>query len=103
MSLLMRTLKALKRKGSSSYDVVPNCDRPLEAYVPNPRDAELLLWHENHKTYGKIQHPRNGRQWKQFDLAHPKDFSNDPRNIRLGLRMNGMSPFREMRNPHSTW
>jgi hypothetical protein len=45
----------------------------------------------------------DGRQWKQFDLAHHEDFSNDPRNIRFGLSTDGMSPFGEMRNPHSTW
>jgi hypothetical protein len=66
----------------------------------NPRDAELLLWHVNRKTDRKIQHPVDGRQWKQFDLAHQEDFCNDPRNIRFGLNTDGMSPFGEMRNPH---
>jgi hypothetical protein len=57
----------------------------------------------NHKMDGKIQHLTNGRQWKHFDLAHQENFSNDPRNIMLGLSMNGMNPFREMRNLHSIW
>jgi hypothetical protein len=69
----------------------------------NPRDAELLLWHVNRKTNGKIRHPVYGRQWKQFDLSHQEDFSNDPRNIRFRLSTPGMSLFREMKNPHSTW
>jgi hypothetical protein len=69
----------------------------------NPRDVEMLLWHVNCKTDGKIRHPTNGRQWKQFDLAHQEDFSNDLRNIRFGLSTDEMSPFREMRNPHTTW
>jgi hypothetical protein len=43
-----------------------------------------------------------GRQWKHFNLSHDDDFSNDPRNIRFGLSTDGMNPFREMRNPHST-
>jgi hypothetical protein len=75
----------------------------LKRMFSNPRDPELLLWHVNCKTYENIQHPADGRQWKQFDLAHQEDFSNDPRNIRFGLSMDGMSPFGEMRNPHSTW
>jgi hypothetical protein len=75
----------------------------LKRMFSNLRDAELLLWHVNHKTDGKIQHPVDGRQWKQFDLAHHEDFSNDPRNIKFGLSTDGMSPFEEMRNPHSTW
>jgi hypothetical protein len=55
------------------------------------------------KTDGKIRHPVDGRQWKYFDLNHQEDFSNDPRNIRFGLSTDGMNPFREMRNPYSTW
>jgi hypothetical protein len=72
----------------------------LKGMFSNPRDAELLLWNVNH---GKIQHPADGRQWKQFDLAHLQDFSNDKKNIRFGLSINGMSPFGEMRNPHGTY
>jgi hypothetical protein len=74
----------------------------LKRMFSNPRDVELLLWHVNHKINGKIQHHANGRQWKQFDLAHQEDFSNDPRNIRFGLSTDEMTPFREMRNPYST-
>jgi hypothetical protein len=73
----------------------------LKHMFSNPMDTELLLWHVNRKTDEKIRHPVDGRQWKQFDLAHQEDFSNDPRNIRFGLSTDGMSPFREMRNPHS--
>jgi hypothetical protein len=29
-----------------------------------------LLWHMNCRTDGKIRHPVDDRQWKQFDLAH---------------------------------
>jgi hypothetical protein len=36
MSLLIRTLNALKREKFRSCDVVPTCDRPLEAYVLKP-------------------------------------------------------------------
>jgi hypothetical protein len=36
----------------------------LKHMFSNPRDAELLLWHVNHKADGKIQHPVDGRQWK---------------------------------------
>jgi hypothetical protein len=80
---------------------LPVIDR-LKRMFSNPRDAELLLWHVNRKTDEKIRHPVNGRQLKQFNLAHQEDFSNDLRNIRFGLSTDGMSPFGEMRNPHST-
>jgi hypothetical protein len=42
----------------------------LKRMFSNPRDIELLLWHVNHKTGGHIRHHEDGRQWKQFDLAH---------------------------------
>jgi hypothetical protein len=75
----------------------------LNCMFSNPRDPELLLWHVNHKTDGKIRHPTDGKQWKQFDLDHQEDISNDPRNIRFGLSMDGMNPFGETRNPHNIW
>jgi hypothetical protein len=81
---------------------LPVIDR-LKRVFANPRDDEMLLWHMNHKIDGKIRHLTDGRQWKQFDLAHQEDFSNDPRNVRFELSTDGMSPFGEMRNPHSTW
>jgi hypothetical protein len=56
---------------------LPVIDR-LKHIFSNPRDAELLLWHVNRKTDGKIQHLTDDRQWKQFDLAHQEDFSNEP-------------------------
>jgi hypothetical protein len=37
MSLPMSTMKALREKSSHSCDVVPTCNRPLEAYVLKPK------------------------------------------------------------------
>ena len=81
---------------------LPVIDR-LKRLFSNPRDAELLLWHSSRKKDGKIRHPADGRQWKKFDNNHYLDFSHDPRNIRFGLSTDGMNPFGEMTNPHSTW
>jgi hypothetical protein len=74
----------------------------LKCIFSNAREAQLLFWHVQQKWDGKIRHSTDGRQWKHFDLSH-EDFSNDPRNIRFGLSTDGMNPFGEMRNPHSTW
>jgi hypothetical protein len=68
-----------------------------------PRGDELLLWHVNRKTDGKIWHPVDGKKRKYFDLTHQEDFSNDPRNIKFRHSTNGINPFGEMRNSHSTW
>jgi hypothetical protein len=34
----------------------------LKRMFSNPRDAELLLWHVNCNTDGKIRHPMDGKQ-----------------------------------------
>jgi hypothetical protein len=69
----------------------------------NVWEAQLLLGHVQPMRDKKIRHPADGRQWKHFDLSHDEDFSNDQRNIRFGLNTDGMNPFGEMMNPHSTW
>ena len=75
----------------------------LKRMFANPRDAELLIWHSTRKKDGMIRHPADARQWIKFDSEHVEEFSNDARNIRFGLSTDGMNPFGEMRNPHSTW
>jgi hypothetical protein len=40
---------------------LPVIDR-LKYVFSNPRDAELLLWHVNHRTDEKIRHPVDGKQ-----------------------------------------
>jgi hypothetical protein len=42
---------------------LPVIDR-LKRVFSNPRDDELLFWHVNRKTDGKVRHPAYGRQWK---------------------------------------
>lgn len=78
---------------------LPMIDR-LKRMFSNPRDAELLIWHDVvRRKDGKLRHPADARQWKTFDLKHP-EFSDDPRNIRMAISTDGMNPFGEMRNPH---
>jgi hypothetical protein len=49
-----------------------------------------------------LHHPADGIQWKNFDQNH-KDFAVKVRNIRFVLRTDGMNPFGEIGNSHSTW
>jgi hypothetical protein len=101
--LQIKTVKGLERWNPPAFMMwdLPVIDH-LKHMFSNAREAQLLLWHGQRMRDGRIRHPANGRQCKQFDLSH-EDFSNDPRNIRFGLSTNGMNPFREMRNPHSTY
>jgi hypothetical protein len=49
-----------------------------------------------------LHHSANGIQWRNFDWKH-KDFAAEVRNIRFRLSTDGMNPFGETYNSHSTW
>jgi len=82
---------------------LPVVDR-LRCLFANPEDAQLMSWHasDEHKDDGKLQHPADGQQWKDFNENH-KDFANEPRNVRFALSTNGMNPFAERSSKHNTW
>ena len=79
---------------------LPVIDR-IRRLFANPRDAELMTWHAE-RGDGKIRHPADASQWKRFNSVHP-EFAGEKRNIRFALSTDGMNPFGQMRNPHSTW
>ncbi|GJT15299.1 hypothetical protein Tco_0874005 [Tanacetum coccineum] len=47
-----------------------------------------------------MQHPVDGRAWKNFDTKYP-DFAAEPRNVRLGLAANGFNPFGNLSQSYS--
>jgi hypothetical protein len=52
---------------------LPMIDR-LRALFRNPDDAKLMSWHasaDRTKDDGKLRHPSDGNQWKEFDMAFP--------------------------------
>ena len=57
-------------------------------------DAETredVLWHSRNQEYryqNVMCHPSHGSEWKSFNHKHKK-FDADPRNIRLGLALDG--------------
>ena len=64
----------------------------LERLYATKNTAKQMTWHFDHRTEpGFMAHPRDGQAWKHFDSMHP-DFASDPRNIRLGLCIDGFSP-----------
>ena len=69
----------------------------------NAKDAKLLRWHvEGRKSDGMLRHPGDSPQWRTIDGKFP-EFSEEPRNLRLGLSADGMNPYRTMSSNHSTW
>jgi hypothetical protein len=55
-----------------------------------------------HKDDGKLRHPADGQQWKDFNENH-KDFAKKLRNVRFALSTDGMNPFAERSSKHNTW
>lgn len=64
-----------------------------------------MSWHasaKRKKDDGKLWHPSDGKQWKDFNTAYP-EFGKEPRHVRFTLSTDGMNPFGELSSSHSTW
>jgi len=63
-----------------------------------------MSWHasDERKDDGKLQHPADAKQWKDFDKKYP-DFAEEKWNVRFALSTDGMNPFGERSSTHSTW
>ena len=87
------------RKILRHFPVIP---RLLRMY--RCRDiAELMQWHaQNKSTDGKQRSMVDSKMWMEFDNKWP-DFSQEPRNIRLGLALHGVNPFSDQSTKWSTW
>ena len=78
----------------------------LRALFRNLEDAKLMSWHasaERIKGNGKLRHPSDANQWKRFDAKYAKVFGDEARNVRFALSTDGMNPFGDLSNSHSTW
>jgi hypothetical protein len=78
----------------------------LRRFFSNPKDAKLMRWWDSYKHTkgdGKLRHPADARQWKEFDEKYYLEFGNYPRNVRFVLSTDGMNPFGERSSTDSTW
>ncbi|XP_059649606.1 uncharacterized protein LOC132295377 isoform X1 [Cornus florida] len=68
------------------------------------KTAKDMRWHKEKrvKEVDVFRHPANSMAWEEFDKEHDW-FSNDPRNVRLGLASDGFNPFGNMSNSYSMW
>jgi hypothetical protein len=74
----------------------------LQRLFMNKANAELLQWHvRESKKDAMLHHPANRIQLRNFYWKH-KDFVAKVRNIRFELSTDGMNPFGETGNSHST-
>ncbi|GJT74226.1 hypothetical protein Tco_1040951 [Tanacetum coccineum] len=63
-----------------------------------------MTWHATGKCMepGKMQHPVDGRAWKNFDTKY-SNFAKEPRNVRLGLAADGFNLFGNISQAYSMW
>lgn len=65
--------------------------------------SEMMTWAtDNRSTDGMQRHIGDSKHWNQFNEAHP-DFAAEPRNVRLGLSLDGVNPFGDKNNKYSCW
>lgn len=65
--------------------------------------AKDLRWHFTNKSEdGTIHHPMDSLAWDLIDKKWPL-FSNDPRNLGLGLASDGFNPFSNLSTTYSCW
>ncbi|XXG68736.1 hypothetical protein AAC387_Pa06g1755 [Persea americana] len=67
------------------------------------KTATEMRWHsEKRVDDGIARHPADSVEWKEFDKKYPK-FSQETRNVRLGLATDGFNPFGNMSTSYSMW
>ncbi|XP_028126746.1 uncharacterized protein LOC114323365 [Camellia sinensis] len=75
----------------------------LKRLYMSRKTAEDMRWHKEKRIDdGVLRHPADSDEWKEFDVQHPQ-FALEPRNVRLGLAVDGFNPFRNMSNSYSLW
>lgn len=75
----------------------------LKRLYMSKKTAVDMRWHKEKRVEDEIlRHPADGEEWKNFDQRHPM-FSQDARNVRLGLATDGFNPFGNMSTSYSMW
>ncbi|KAL0367433.1 UNVERIFIED_CONTAM: hypothetical protein Sradi_3633400 [Sesamum radiatum] len=88
------------RRKKTAYAILrylPITPRLQRLYASNTT-AEHMSWHATHETEsGVMYHPSDVEAWKYFNETHP-DFALEPRNVRLGLCVDGFALMDNMAN-----
>ncbi|GJZ51676.1 hypothetical protein Tco_0606191 [Tanacetum coccineum] len=92
--------KKVPKKVLRYFLIIPR----LQRLYKSSHTAKEMIWHATRKCTepGKMQHPVDGRAWKNFDTKYP-DFAKEPRNVRLGLAADGFNPFGNLSQAYSMW
>jgi Transposase family tnp2 len=83
------------------FPIIPR----LKHYYGRTRFAELMSWHASEAAKsppGVMRYIHDSPAWKKINEDYP-EFASDPRNIRFGLAVDGINPYKLMRAKYSTW
>ena len=83
------------------FPLIPRLLRMMRS----PTIAKLLRWHSDFPNEDDevMKSVVDSLAWQHVDLHVDPIFSQDPRNIRFGLVLDGVNPFKHNNTQHSTW
>ncbi|XP_057510793.1 uncharacterized protein LOC130793173 [Actinidia eriantha] len=88
-------------KENAMLDRCPRCN--VSRLFMSRMISKAMRWHvENPSDGEESRHPTHSDEWKDFDVKHP-EFALEPRNVRIGLAVDGFNPFGNMSNSYSMW
>nr|GEX04387.1 hypothetical protein [Tanacetum cinerariifolium] len=87
--------KKVPKKVLRYFPIIPR----LQCLYKSSHTAKEMIWHATGKCIepGKMQHPVDGSAWKNFDTKY-LDFAKEPKNVRLGLAVDGFNPFGNLKS-----
>jgi hypothetical protein len=76
----------------------------LQRLYLSQKTAKHMRWHKEEicNNTGCMSHPSDGTAWKALDYYDPS-FARDPRNVRVGLATDGVTPFNSNAAPYTCW
>ncbi|GJX62488.1 hypothetical protein Tco_0295388 [Tanacetum coccineum] len=81
------------------FSLIPRLQRLYASKVT----ASHMRWHDEHvQEDGVMSHPFDAEAWKHFDQTYPP-FTEETRNVRLGLCTYGFQPFGQSGKQYSCW
>jgi hypothetical protein len=88
--------------GSENLETFP-IGSIVVSHVSSSYMSELMTWHNKNRSVNrKVFHAPDNKAWQHIDSTW-LDFAIEPKNVKLGLATDGVNPFGETNNSHSTW
>ncbi|GJY67183.1 hypothetical protein Tco_0920352 [Tanacetum coccineum] len=94
------TGKKVPNKVLRNFLIIPR----LQHLYKSNHTTKQMTWYATGKSTdnSKMQHLDNGKAWKNFDTRY-LNFAAEPRNVRLGLAVDGFNPFGNLSQSYSMW